>query len=282
MGSGDMRYGFVLPFCHPRRVADAALAAERAGWDGVYVWETIWGWEAWVSLAAAATVTERIRLGTMLTPLSRRKPWELASQALSVDHLSGGRLTLSVGLGAVDTGFAAFGEETDRRRRAELLDEGLDIVTGLWAGQPFRYDGTHYHVRPTDFLTPPPTVQQPRIPIWVVGAWRREKSMARVLRYDGILPNVFDPDGRAKEAGLADVRALTRWVAERRPPEAGPFDVVVEGETPAGDPQAAADTVRPWAEAGATWWIEGMWGAQGKPDEVDRVTGRLLAGPPRS
>ena len=275
-----MRCGFVLPFCHPRQVADAAATAERAGWDGIFVWEGIWGWDAWVSLAAAAMASDRMRLGTMLTPLSRRKPWELAGQALSLDHLSGGRVTLSVGLGAVDTGFAAFGEETDRRRRAELLDEGLEIVTGLWAGQPFRHHGTHYRVEPTDFMTPPALVQRPRIPIWVVGGWPRPKSMARVLRYDGILPNVFGPDGTAKEAGVDDVRALTRWVAERRPPGAGQFDVVVEGETPAGDPQAAADTVRPWAEAGATWWIEGLWGAQGKPDEVDRVTERLRAGPP--
>jgi alkanesulfonate monooxygenase SsuD/methylene tetrahydromethanopterin reductase-like flavin-dependent oxidoreductase (luciferase family) len=273
-----MRYGFVLPFCQPRLVADAAVAAERAGWDGIYVWEGLYNWDAWVSLAAAATLTERIRLGTMLTPLSRRKPWELAGQALSLDHLSGGRITLSVGLGAVETGFAAYGEETDRRRRAELLDEGLDIVTGLWAGQPFRYEGAHYRLEPNDFLTPPPPVQRPRIPIWVVGAWPRPKSMARVLRYDGILPNVFGPDGRPRDAGAEDTRDMVRWIAERRPPDAGPFDVVIEGQTPPGE---GADTVRPWIEAGATWWIEGLWGAQGQPDEVDRVTERLLAGPPR-
>jgi alkanesulfonate monooxygenase SsuD/methylene tetrahydromethanopterin reductase-like flavin-dependent oxidoreductase (luciferase family) len=275
-----MRYGFVLPFCHPGQVRAAAAAAERAGWDGIFVWESIWGWDGWVSLAAAATATERIRLGTMLTPLSRRKPWELAGQALSVDHLSGGRLTVSVGLGAVETGFAAFGEETDRRRRAELLDEGLEVVTGLWGGQPFEYRGRHYQVRPTDFLTPPPPVQRPRIPIWVVGAWPRPKSMARVLRYDGILPTVLGPAGQARNAEVDDVRALAGWVAERRPPGAGRFDVVVEGQTPAGDPQAAADTVRPWVQAGATWWIEGMWAVQGKPDEQEQVIERLAAGPP--
>jgi hypothetical protein len=276
-----MRYGFVLPFCQPTDVAAAAVLAEEAGWDGVFVWEGIYGWDAWVSLAAAASRTARIRLGTMLTPLSRRKPWELAGQALSVDHLSGGRLTLSVGLGAVETGFAAFGEETERRTRAELLDEGLEVVTGLWGGQPFSYEGKHYRLQPTDFMPTPPPVQRPRIPIWVVGAWPRPKSMARVLRYDGILPNVFGPDGQPKDAGAAEVREIAAWVAEHRAPDAGPFDIVVEGQTPAGDPAAAAEQVAPWREAGATWWIDGLWSAQGQPDEIEQVGVRLRAGPPR-
>lgn len=277
-----MRYGFVLPFCQPVQVAAAAALAEDAGWDGVYVWEGLYGWDAWVSLAAAASRTDRIRLGTMLTPLSRRKAWELAGQALSVDHLSGGRLTLSVGLGAVETGFAAFGEETDRKVRAELLDEGLEVVTGLWAGQPFAYEGKHYTLAPNDFMAPPPPVQRPRIPIWVVGAWPRPKSMARVLRYDGILPNVFGPDGKPTDAGPEQVREIAAYVAEHRPAGAGPFDIVVEGQTPAGDQRAAAGQVAPWREAGATWWIEGLWPAQGQPDEVEQVSARLRAGPPRA
>jgi hypothetical protein len=276
-----MRYGFVLPFCQPAEVAAAAVLAEEAGWDGVYVWEGLYGWDAWVSLAAAAVRTSRVRLGTMLTPLSRRKPWELAGQALSLDHLSGGRLTLSVGLGAVETGFAAFGEETDRRRRAELLDEGVEVVTGLWGGQPFSFAGEHYRLAPTTFMPTPPPVQQPRIPIWVVGAWPRPKSMARVVKYDGILPNVFGPDGKPADAGPAQVREIVAWLGEHRPVDAGPFDVVVEGQTPAGDPRAAADEVAPWREAGATWWIEGLWPAQGQPDEIKQVRDRLHAGPPK-
>jgi alkanesulfonate monooxygenase SsuD/methylene tetrahydromethanopterin reductase-like flavin-dependent oxidoreductase (luciferase family) len=273
-----MRYGFVLPFCQPSEVLAAAVLAEEAGWDGLFVWEGLYGWDAWVSLAAAAARTSRIRLGTMLTPLSRRKPWELAGQALSVDHLSGGRLTLSLGLGAPETGFAAFGEETDRKVRAELLDEGLDIVTGLWGGQPFSYQGKHYRIEPNDFMPTPPPVQQPRIPIWVVGAWPRPKSMARVLRYDGILPNVFGPDGKPKNAGPEEIRQIAAWVGERR---SDPFDIVVEGETPGTDRKADFEQVAQWAEAGATWWIEGMWSAQGAPDGVERVSARLRAGPPQ-
>jgi alkanesulfonate monooxygenase SsuD/methylene tetrahydromethanopterin reductase-like flavin-dependent oxidoreductase (luciferase family) len=151
-----MKYGFVLPFGSARDAANLAYAAEQAGWDGFFVWEPVWGIDAWVSLAAAAMRTERIRLGTMLSPISRMRPWKLASETVTLDHLSGGRVILSVGLGATDTGFEAFGEVTDRRTRAELLDEGLQVLTGLWAGQPFSFAGTHYRVKPTDFLPPHP------------------------------------------------------------------------------------------------------------------------------
>src|SRR5262249_44217675 len=135
-----MRYGFVLPEGDARRAADCAKLAEEAGWDGFFVWDAVWGVDPWVSLAAAAMVTERIKLGTMLTPVSRRRPWTLAGQTAALDNLSNGRVILAVGLGAIDTGFETFGEETDRKRRAELMDEGLDIIAGLWKGQPFNYD----------------------------------------------------------------------------------------------------------------------------------------------
>ncbi|HMO53409.1 MAG TPA: LLM class flavin-dependent oxidoreductase, partial [Tepidiformaceae bacterium] len=123
-----MKFGLVMPSGDARRAADLATAAEQAGWDGFFVWEPVWGIDAWVSLTAAAMVTERIRLGTMLTPLSRMRPWKLASETATLDNLSGGRVTIAVGLGAPDTGFADFGEETDRKVRAELLDEGLEIL----------------------------------------------------------------------------------------------------------------------------------------------------------
>src|SRR4051812_37722466 len=178
-----MKYGFVLPAGDARTAADLASECEQAGWDGFFIWEPVWGVDAWVSLTAAAMRTERIRLGTMLTPLSRMRPWKLASETATLDNLSGGRVTLAVGLGATDTGFDSFGEVTDRRTRAELLDEGLDVLTGLWRGQPFTYDGKHYHVTPTSFNVPAPPVQQPRIPIWVVGAAWSKKSMQRALRY---------------------------------------------------------------------------------------------------
>lgn len=265
-----MKYGFVLPRGDARTAADAAALAEETGWDAFFVWEPVWGIDAWVSLTAAAMRTERIRLGTMLTPLSRMRPWKLASETATLDNLSGGRVTLAVGLGAVDTGFEEFGEVTDRRTRAELLDEGLAILTGLWAGQPFTHAGEHYTVRPTTFMPPPSPAQRPRIPIWVVGAWGRPRSMARALWYDGLLPHApkITPDLVAQMRAYADVE---------RGPDAGPYDIVVEDVTPGDDPVAAADIVAPYAEAGATWWIESPWDYG---DDHERVLARLRAGPP--
>jgi alkanesulfonate monooxygenase SsuD/methylene tetrahydromethanopterin reductase-like flavin-dependent oxidoreductase (luciferase family) len=278
-----MKNGFVLPFGDARLAAELAQLAEQHGWDGFFVWEPVWGNDAWVMLTAAAMVTSRIRLGTMLTPLSRMRPWKLASEAATLDNLTGGRVNLAVGLGALDTGFAAFGEVTDRKTRAELLDEGLDIITGLWRGQPFAYAGKHYQVQPTDFAAPPPPVQQPRVPIWVVGAWPYPKSMARVLRYDGIVPSMFDAEGRAQQATLEVLREIMAYIAANRPPENQdrPFDVVVEGVTPGEDPKAAAATVQAWADAGATWWLEARWDLSGEPDALALIRRRIEQGPPR-
>jgi hypothetical protein len=273
-----MKFGFVLPKGDARTAAEFAHQAEAAGWDGFFVWEPVWGIDAWVSLTAAAMRTQRIRLGTMLTPLSRMRPWKLASETATLDNLSGGRVILSVGLGAIDTGFEAFGEMTDRAIRAELLDEGLDILTGLWRGQPFNYRGKHYQIKETTFHPPPPPVQQPRIPIWVVGAWPRQKSMRRVLKYDGLLPNVMDEDGKVRMGPPTpdELRAIKSYVEEHR---AGttPFDIIMEGETPGDDPHQAEIMVRGWEDAGATWWIEAMWSAP----ELEEVLTRIKQGPPR-
>ncbi|HET8521893.1 MAG TPA: LLM class flavin-dependent oxidoreductase [Thermomicrobiales bacterium] len=275
MAAQPLNYGFVLPSGDARTAADLARDAEAAGWDGFFVWEPVWGIDAWVSLTAAAMQTERIRLGTMLTPISRMRPWKLASETATLDQLSGGRVILAVGLGAPDTGFAAFGEVTDRKQRAELMDEGLDILTGLWKGQPFRYDGKHYTIRETDFNPPPPPVQQPRIPIWVVGAWQRPASMRRALRYDGLLPTTIGDSG-ARQSTPDEVREIAAFVAANRETST-PFDIIVEGHTPGNDPVAAADIVRPWIDAGATWWLEAMWEADG----LETVRRRVREGPPR-
>jgi hypothetical protein len=274
-----MKFGFVLPKGDARTAADFAYQAEAAGWDGFFVWEPVWGVDAWVSLTAAAMRTERIRLGTMLTPLSRMRPWKLASETATLDNLSDGRVILSVGLGAVDTGFEAFGEVTDRATRAELLDEGLEILTGLWRGGPFNYQGRHYQIKETDFNPPPPPVQGPRIPIWVVGAWPRLKSMRRVLKYDGLLPNVMGEDGKVRMGPPThdEIRAMNTFIEEGRT-QATPFDIIVEGETPGDDPHKAAAITRGWEEAGATWWIEAMWSAS----ELEDVLTRIRQGPPQT
>src|SRR3982074_3766878 len=140
---------------------DLAVVPERHGWDGFFVWEPVWGIDAWVALAAAASRTERIRLGTMLTPLPRRKPWDVASQGATLDNLSGGRAILSVGRGATDDRWWLFEEDPGRKVRAERLDEGLELMTALWSGEPVSYEGTHYRARPADRVGPAPPGARP-------------------------------------------------------------------------------------------------------------------------
>jgi alkanesulfonate monooxygenase SsuD/methylene tetrahydromethanopterin reductase-like flavin-dependent oxidoreductase (luciferase family) len=266
-----MRFGFVVPWGDAADVGDLAAVAEASGWDGIFVWEGIYGVDAWVALAVAATRTSRIRLGTMLTPLSRRKPWELAGQVATVDRLSGGRVILTVGLGAIDSGFAEFGEETDRKVRAELLDEGLDVMRALWTGKPVTYEGRHYRLRPSEFPSIGHTVQRPHPTIWCVGALGRAKPMRRALALDGLVPQVVGDEGAGQatitqlRAAMDDIRAAT---ADRN------YDVVIEGSDQEHSPAA-------WAAAGATWWLESMWSAIGEADPVRAAHDRLRAGPPR-
>ncbi len=261
-----MRFGFVIPWADADEVGELAAVAEASGWDGLFVWEPVWGVDSWVSLGLAAVRTTKIRLGTMLTPPSRRRPWELASQVATVDRLSDGRVTLSVGLGALDTGMAAFGEECGRRERAELMDECLDIVCGLWAGQPFEYQGTHYQVRPTEFPTIGHTVQRPRVPVWCVGAIGHPKSMRRALSWDGLIPQVID-DGTARQANLEELAAIRDQLPDRG------YDVVIEGVWSEHSPAA-------WAGAGATWWLETQWDAVGQARPALASFDRLRDGPP--
>lgn len=267
-----MKYGFVVPEgLTARETVDLAVAAEAAGWDGFFNWDSSYFeqprpvHDAWAVLSAIAVRTERIRIGAMLFALYRRKPWEVARQAVTLDQLSNGRLVMPVGLGAVDAhGGGRFGLPTDRRTRAELLDEHLAILDGLWSGEPFAFAGKHHKLGEVTFRPTP--VQTPRVPIWAVGLWPSERSMARTLRWDGVVA--------AKQGGeLApdDVRAIVAYARERRSADR-PFDVVVEGRA------ASGDAVRPFAEAGATWWIETMWTP---PNDPAAVRARLEAGPPR-
>jgi alkanesulfonate monooxygenase SsuD/methylene tetrahydromethanopterin reductase-like flavin-dependent oxidoreductase (luciferase family) len=267
-----MKYGFILPDGDARDAANLAYEAEQAGWDGFFVLDPVWGIDAWVSLTAAAMCTKRIRLGPVLTPVSRTRPWKLASETATLDNLSKGRVILSVGLGDVDE-FKPFGEITDRKTRAELLDEGLDILVGLWRGEPFRYSGKHYTIE-TEYAPPPPARQQPRISIWVVGAWPSEKSMQRALRYDGLLPQVLKPAVGAQRVDPDALRAIRAYVDAHRP-QSAPFDIVIEGDTPGNKRKASAIVTR-WAEAGATWWLEAPWDANTQA----AVRKRIRQGPP--
>jgi alkanesulfonate monooxygenase SsuD/methylene tetrahydromethanopterin reductase-like flavin-dependent oxidoreductase (luciferase family) len=276
-----MQYGFILPHGDIHTLAELAHEAEAAGWDGVFYWDGIYIQEAgpmydpWIVLAAMALRTEQVRLGLILTPPSRRRPWKLARETVTLDHLSHGRLILPVGLGALeDGGFSKVGEITDRKQRAELLDESLQILTGLWSGKPFSFQGKHYHVEEMTFLPPP--VQYPRIPIWVVGAWPSQKSMRRVLRYDGLLPTKITGGDEPAVITPEDIRAMKAYSDAHRSPST-PFDIVLEGETPGEDRERARAIVRPYAEAGATWWTESRWSFP----PIEDLRKRIGQGPPR-
>lgn len=270
----ETKTGIVLPGGSAREQLEQAVLAERHGWDGVFVWEAAYGVDAWSLLAAMAAHTDTIRLGTMLTPLPWRRPWKVASQVATVDQLSGGRAILSVGLGAIMTDLPLTGEVLDRRTRAAMMDEGIDLVRALWSGeQQFRGEHFEYACERTDLHE---ALDAPRseIPVWVVGAWPRPKSMRRALRCDGLIPQ-FDGDDWGPEH-LRDVRA---WLDERTD---RPMDLISEGQTPSDDPARAAAEVKAWADAGATWWLETNWQMpHHSPQRMREVRDRIAAGPPR-
>lgn len=277
-----MRYGFVLPGGTATQQLDQAIIADQAGWDGIFVWEAAYGEDPWALLSAMAMRTSHVRLGTLLTPLPWRRPWKLACQVATLDQLSGGRAILALGLGAVDPALGSVGEETDRKVRAERLDEGIDLIAGLWAGD-LTYSGKHYNVDLAvrqDMAGLVLPVQKPRPPIWVVAAWPRPKSMRRALRCDGILPMCLT-ETEWRETEPRDIGEMLRWLDEQGGVRPG-FDVIMEGETPADDPAAAAAQVTPWAEAGCTWWLETRWSTPHHSEErAAQVIQRLRAGPPR-
>ncbi len=282
-----MRYGIVLSVGDAQTAGDLAAAAEAAGWDGVFTFDAVAIGsmeldDPWIVLAAMALRTERVTLGAMVFAPARRRPWLFAKAATTIDRLSGGRLVLPVGLGTLDdAGFGNVGEPVAARERAARLDETLAIIEGLSGGDPFAFTGEHYQFGAMTLR--PPRVQQPRIPVWPVGAWPHARSMHRALAWDGVV--VQAPEGAA--ANPAVLREVTAWItAKRLVVEAGanpgptlerPYEVVVDGVTPGADPAGAASITRAMAEAGATWWIEADW----EHADLDTLSARINAGPPR-
>jgi alkanesulfonate monooxygenase SsuD/methylene tetrahydromethanopterin reductase-like flavin-dependent oxidoreductase (luciferase family) len=282
-----MRFGFVVPYADARDFAEVAALGEQHGWDGVFTWEAVWGVHAWVSLAAASMTTERIRLGTLLTPVARWKPWDLASAVGTVDRLSGGRAILSAGLGAVHGGWTAFEPDEGRRTRVEKLDECLAIYDGLMRGQPFSYDGKHYSARPTDFMPPPPPAQQPRPPVWMVGAYvagrDRQPSLDRTARWDGLLPAVIDQDDGRGVRTPGELALLVDQIRSRRDQlgrSGAPYDVIIEADSSGEFVTLSPPDPEPWAAAGATWWVESWWTLPRTPDGQAELQRRIQAGPP--
>jgi alkanesulfonate monooxygenase SsuD/methylene tetrahydromethanopterin reductase-like flavin-dependent oxidoreductase (luciferase family) len=247
----------------PRFLVELGRRAEAAGWDAVLLEDYVCysndpnapATDVWPVLAALAVQTERITLGTSVTPMPRLRPWRLAREAVAVDHLSGGRLVLGVGIGDAgealvgDASFLRFGEERNIRRRGEMTDEGLAILDGLWRGEPFSFDGQHYRVEEVTFLPRP--LQRPRIPIWIGGGFPLPGPTQRALRWDGSMlykaPQA-DPSGTGMTP--ADVRALRKQAGDR------PFEIMVGGRPRGSDLAAEHDHVSALLEAGADWWME--------------------------
>jgi alkanesulfonate monooxygenase SsuD/methylene tetrahydromethanopterin reductase-like flavin-dependent oxidoreductase (luciferase family) len=295
-----MRFGVHLPnfgpMSDPRALVDVAREAEAAGWDGVFVWDHI-AWESgrvpvadpWIALAAIAASTTRIRIGALITPLARRRPWKVAREAVSLDQLSRGRLIFGAGLGwRAGLEFAPFGEETGDRARAQQLDESLAILDGLWTGQPFSFAGTHYRVDDAQFLPRP--VQAPRIPIWIGGLLPHQRPFVRAARWDGAFPERRDGGTPTP----ADIAELASFIAAQRapagaeePPLGGPtvrrsvtagrpFDLVIGGISAPGRPLAEHGE---YAAVGLTWWLERI--DPSADFSVRAALARVAAGPPR-
>ena len=265
-----MKAGLWLPLfddlAEPQVCADLAREAEEAGWDGVFVWDNL-RWlgpvraaaDPWITLAAIATATSQVRIGPVVTPLARRRPVRVAQETVTLDRLSGGRLVLGVGLGSDQFAqeFVATGEETDGRRRARMLDEALDIVTGAWSGGTVQHRGDHYVVDGIRFLPGP--AQTPGVPVWVAGTAGAARPLQRAARYDGYVPiELSSPDQLAEAvAEIADLRSAAGTDADR------PYDVVVA---------LPVDTdPAPYADAGATWWLPEL-----DPDQLSVASIRSL------
>ena len=269
------------PFSDPNRAAELAEVAEEAGWHGFFLWdhinyklegssETVQIADPWIHLAAMALHTKNIKLGPMVTPLARRRPWKVARETVTLDHLSGGRLVLGVGLGSdYDGEYSDFGEPTDARVHGAMLDEGLAILTRLWSGEQVSYQGQHYQISPVRFLPIP--LQRPRIPIWVAGIWPHKKPFRRAAQFDGVYPQI---SGHALEP--EDLREVLAFLQAQRT-QTTSFDVLAYGLTSGTDKAADAAHVAAFAHAGATWWLEHF----APQHTFEQVRQRIQHGPPR-
>lgn len=277
-----MKFGFVTSVGSVHDYITMASEAEKHGWDGVFVWDDISVglrdvFDPWVMLGAIATVTERITVGAMVFSLARRRPWKVARETLTIDHISNGRFVLPVGLGGTwDGGYSRVStDDPDRRIRAAKLDECLDILKLAWTGEKVSYDGENYQMQDMHFRPPP--IQQPRIPVWPVGAWPYERSLSRAARWDGIIAYDMSNDSRDEEISPQVIAGIKAWMGEHRS-SPDPFEIIVEGMTSGTNHVADRAKLEPLVEAGATWWIESRWEDDETPETLMK---RIRQGPPR-
>ncbi len=254
----------------PEKFIELAKEAEANGWNGFFLWDHIYPIveepqsvaEPWITLAGIAAVTDTMRLGTTVTPLPRRKPWELAQECVTLDRLSGGRFTLGIGLGSSQED-SVFGEETTLKVRGELMDETLDILQGLWSGEEFSYVGKHYRIGPVTFL---PRPKQAKIPIWCGGNWPWKGPFKRAARYDGAFPL-----GRDEWLTPKDFQDILEYVNQFREAK-GEFDMLQVVQTQ--KVPSELDWIQEFADAGATWLMECFMG-----NDFDQMLARVRKGP---
>src|SRR5579884_3892776 len=287
-----MRFSINIPnfgdFADPRAVAKIAIAAEQAGWDGLFVWDHVvhlkrerqgqpFG-DPWILLTAAALATSRLRLGTLLTPVARRRPEQLARQVATLDSLSQGRMIFAAGLGGpIEDEYGSFGDTTDPAILAERLDEGLDLLRRYWSGQPVNHNGRHYQVNDVTLL--PATVQRPHPPIWIGGFWPHRAPMRRAARWDGVAPLFIDAR-HGVVPPVEQVRELIAYVRKHREDRQDqPFEIVLGGQT-SDDPTKSRTLIEPLAEAGATWWDERQPQISHDIHRLTPVLRRVHSGPP--
>ena len=285
-----MQYGLELPigglFADVAFLGELAGLAEQAGWEGVFLEDYIVHHiepdaptcDPWVALTAMTLATERVRLGTMVTALSRRRPWKVARETVSLDRLSGGRLVLGVGLGdGSDPGIRSVSEQRDARVRARRLDEALDVLVGLWSGERFSYQGEHFDIDDLKFLPTP--VQTRRIPIWVGGNWPHRGPIRRAARWDGFVGGkVAGKDGQWC-LSADELRRLKEDIAAHRTSEQR-FDVALGGAARGritGDVERDRTWIGELAAAGATWWMEYVWAGDRKSISEAVTRGPLRA-----
>jgi alkanesulfonate monooxygenase SsuD/methylene tetrahydromethanopterin reductase-like flavin-dependent oxidoreductase (luciferase family) len=272
-------------FADARTVAKVAVAAERAGWDALFVWDHVVHVkrrrrsfaDPWMLLTAAALATDRIRLGTLVTPVARRRPEQLARQVATLDAISGGRAIFGAGLGGpIEDEFGSFGEPTDPVVLAERLDEGLELLDRYWSGEQVTHSGRHYQIRDVTLLPTP--VQRPRPPVWIAGHWPNRRPMRRAARWDGAVP-MFGRGSHGYFPDADQVRDLAAYVHEHREDTGRPFEIVVGGISP-GDADRARDLLAPLRDAGATWWDERQLIDGPDLDRLGPVLRRIEQGPP--
>jgi alkanesulfonate monooxygenase SsuD/methylene tetrahydromethanopterin reductase-like flavin-dependent oxidoreductase (luciferase family) len=281
-----MKYGINIPnfgwFGNIDTLVDIAVEVEESSWDGFFLWDHMMVFkqeemilpfaDPWIALTTIACNTKKIRLGTLITPLPRRRPWKVAREAVTLDHVSKGRLVLGLGIGAPpDVEFEYFGEVSDAKTRAEILDEGLDIITGVWSGEPFSHKGNHYQMEEMTFLPKPR--QEPRIPIWIGGGVPHKAPFRRAARYDGVAPVHSVWPEPLTPRHLGEILEIVK--AERG--NLKNYDVVICGDTTGKDSKKDREVVEPWIKAGATWFQENINGMRA---EINELRERIRAGPP--